>query len=92
MLLENNMETVDKKSLMKKIQMYEFIITEMILYLDTHPHCKEGLKYFNKYKVLLSDAIKEFTEKYGPVSPMGTKAETHWDWVKGHWPWEKEAN
>ena len=79
-----------KESLLKTIMMYSFAIDEITLYLDTHKTCEEGLSYFRKYRDLYNAAVKEYTDKYGPLTARQSKAETHWDWTDGKWPWEKE--
>ena len=33
----------DKERLLRNLQMIDFALTEVNLYLDTHPHCPEAL-------------------------------------------------
>ena len=88
----NGMDSRDRVSLMKKIQMYDFVVDETVLYLDTHPACQQALEHFRKYKAMLDEAMKEYHEKYGPLTAESSAGMDVWDWVKGPWPWEKEAN
>ena len=81
-----------RNSLMKKIQMYEFVLVEITLYLDTHKTCMYALDYYKKYRDLHAAAIKEYAEKFGPLNVTQAKADGSWDWTDGPWPWEKEAN
>jgi len=79
----------DRDKLLKKIQMYDFNITDINLYLDSHPFCKDGLEYFKKYNDLRKAACEEYTTKYGPLTVNSVVANSHWTWAEGPWPWEK---
>ena len=81
----------DKDNLLKRIQMYDFFLNEINLYLDTHPFCRNGLDYYNKYNALRKAACAEYSEKYGPLSISNVNTTDHWTWVDGPWPWEMEA-
>ncbi len=81
------MESRDK--LMIRIQMCCFYITDLNLFLDTHPHCAEALELFHKYKKMKQDAVEEYAEKYGPITIEDVKSKTEWTWATGDWPWEK---
>ncbi len=80
----------ERDNLMKKIQMYSFLITEVTLYLDTHKNCPRGLEYFRKYRDMYNAAVDEYTERFGPIQAIQAKAEGSWDWTDAPWPWEKE--
>ena len=55
--------------LMKKIMQYDFTLKELNLYLDTHPNCRRALAMFQKFRKLREDAVREYNEKYGPITP-----------------------
>lgn len=84
---------IDKKkeSLENKVMMYGFIITETALYLDTHPTCKDGLAYFQKYKLLKAEADAEYAAEYGPLTQMQAQTDHHFTWVDDPWPWERSV-
>lgn len=82
----------ENNSLLKKIHMYDFIVDEMILYLDTHPNCQNGLDYFRKYKDLRDKAYLEYSQKYGALTADQTATTDRWTWINSPWPWEREAN
>lgn len=75
------------------IRMYKFALTEANLFLDTHPNDKEALEYLKKTADTYEKAVIAYTESYGPlrVSEAGER-DGMFDWVKGPWPWEVEAN
>ena len=52
-----------KNKLFNAIQQYGFALDEIRIYLDTHPNCKNGLEYFQKYKKLQQEAVSEYNQK-----------------------------
>jgi len=79
----------EKSVLLKKIQMYDFCLTEVSLYLDTHPTCINALEYFKKYNDMKKTACAEYAEKYGPLSISAVNNTQNWTWVSAPWPWER---
>ncbi len=82
----------NKIRLMRAIQMYDFYLYELTLYLDTHPTCQNGLSAFRKYKALRKQAADAYIAAYGPLTPIDSDCDNVFEWVKGPAPWEKEAN
>ncbi len=80
-----------RQQLMKKIQMYSFMLTDLHLYLDSHPFCQNGLHYFKKYEDMLAMATKEYEENYGPITLSSAANGDYWSWVDEPWPWEMEV-
>ena len=78
----------EKDNLLKKIKMYDFVVDETALFLDTHPNCREALDHFHKYRKLLKDATDEYETKFGPITIHGVLSEDYWTWVDEPWPWE----
>ena len=74
--------------LMKKIMQYDFTLKELNLYLDTHPNCRRALAMFQKFRKLREDAVKEYNEKYGPLTPEQNTNTQRWQWVDAPFPWE----
>lgn len=85
--MENN-----RRRLLNAIQMYSFYLFELQLYLDTHPTCANGLSAFRKYTELKQQAEGAYIRLFGPLTPEQSDCENTFNWVKGPWPWEKEAN
>lgn len=75
--------------LFRKIKQYDFTLKELNLYLDTHPNCRRGLAMFQKYKKLREEALKEYNEKFGPITPEQSNNSQHWTWIDDPWPWER---
>jgi len=81
----------DRKILLKRIQICDFILTETALFLDTHPDNKAALDYFHKYHAMKMQAVQDYTSKYGPISHDTVMSQDRWDWIDNPWPWMKEA-
>ena len=78
-----------KKELMDKINQYSFAVNEANLYLDTHPFDTEALAYFQKYRELRVEAIKEYAKYYAPLAiDYAVCDKTPCSWVNEPWPWE----
>ncbi len=81
-----------RNQLMQVIRKYDFVLYDLALYLDTHTQCREAMQLFRKYRSLRQDAVDEYVRRFGPITHIQTDNENEWDWVKGPYPWEKEAN
>lgn len=79
----------EREMLLQKIKKYDFAIKELNLYLDTHPNCRRGLAMYSNYTKLMKEAVCEYTEKFGPLTPDRNIDTQHWDWVNDPWPWER---
>lgn len=78
-------------NLLRAIQMYDFYLYELNLYLDTHPNDRQALALFKKYTALKRSAYETYIEKYGPITATQSSGET-FNWVNDPWPWERSAN
>lgn len=82
------MSDMTKQSLLKQIQMCDFIVLEAGLYLDTHKTDKEALAYFKKHRDMAEKYRMEYTTKYGPLKITDNDSDEKWKWVMTKWPWE----
>ena len=78
----------EQKKLLKLIQNYSFVVTETVLYLDTHPHCRAALVHYYKYCKLYKEALAAYEAKYGPLTMYNNESADCWKWVSEPWPWE----
>lgn len=78
-----------RKTLIDKINQYSFAVNEATLFLDTHPYDMDALTYFQKYRKLRMDALKEYAEYYAPLVIDHTISDRiPWSWANEPWPWE----
>ena len=78
-----------RKDLLDKINCYSFAMNEANLFLDTHPYDTEALAYFQKYRELRVEAVKEYAKHYAPLAiDYAVSDKTPFSWVNEPWPWE----
>ena len=79
------------KMLQERLQAVDFAIVETTLYLDVYPDCKKALEYHKrllKERKLIAEALQG---SCGPTTAWEEQSDG-WEWVKGPWPWEPDAN
>lgn len=79
-----------QSSLMKRIMDYRFAITDLTLYLDTHPNDTRCLCLHNDYCKRCRELIDTYQRTYGPLTidcPCNK-----WRWSEEPWPWERGAS
>ncbi len=79
----------ERQKLLRRLQAARFALVEINLYLDSHPTCSEGLKYFRTKSEEVKKLTAEYQEKYGPITAADSKADGYWDWVAQAFPWER---
>ena len=79
-------------NLLRAIQMYDFYLYDLNLFLDTHPNDRNALAKFNEIKKRRQQAIDIYTEKYGPLKAVQNDSDEHFYWTDDPWPWERGAN
>ena len=85
--MTGNMQSME--ALLGWIHMVSFAVNDITLYLDTHPHDKKALEYFNNYSSLRKQALEEFAEAFYPLTiDTVTPCTGQWDWACSPLPWE----
>lgn len=80
-----SMDEIGKKML-SEIQNLKFAITDVSLYLNTHPNDTKALCLHSEYCNRLNDLSNKYQRIYGPLSiycPCNS-----WRWLEEPWPWE----
>ena len=76
-----------REEMMQKIRCYDFAITELALYLDTHPEDEKALCLHRKYCKEVKDLKDKYQKVFGPLTinyPCNK-----WRWLEEPWPWER---
>ena len=81
----------NREQLMHLIDVTSFAIDDLVLYLNTHPHCKEAIALYNQQMAIRQQAIREYTEMYGPINRYKVNTNRGWTWTETPWPWEGEC-
>ena len=58
----------DMQCMLNDIGIVDFTLVDLMLYLDTHPTCKEAMEYFNHYAKVKNKMMKEFSMLYFPLT------------------------
>lgn len=87
--------TMEQKKLLGHINAVSFAAYDTLLFLDTHPDCKEAKEYFCQMMEKRKKAMKEYQEKYEPLVASGdcmcSDNDSNWAWATTPWPWERGA-
>ncbi len=88
--MENKPTNSTQSEMMKQIMHTEFALTDLNLFLDTHPDCKEALELFTKLAATLKSLKADYETKFGPLYAWSSRKETPFQWVEQgtKWPWE----
>ena len=82
----------NRRELMQMIRKLDFALYDLMLYLDTHPECREARALFAKYRSQRAEAVQEYVRRFGPIKALQTNTDQCWSWGEGPYPWEQEAN
>lgn len=77
----------DREAKLFNVMQYSFAITDMNLYLDTHPEDRRALNMLKELIMEEEKAKKEYIMNYGPLNVCDTKGDK-FNWIDGPWPWE----
>lgn len=58
----------DREQLLRDIGIADFVLTELTMYLDTHPYDRKAMEYFNHYNRIKLQMEREFSQKYYPLN------------------------
>ncbi len=67
-----------------------FVISDLLLYLDTHPNDQQALQHCREHISMRKQALAEYARLYGPltIDTANDNASESWNWVSTPWPWE----
>ena len=84
---DNSIDCCAKEEMLQRIRCYDFAITELALYLDTHPDDEKALCLHRKYCKEAKELKDKYQKVYGPLTinfPCNK-----WRWLEEPWPWER---
>ena len=84
---ECNEDRMTRREMEMQIKEYQFAITDIALYLDTHPEDQRALCLHREYTRILKDLRNKYQKVYGPLTieyPCNK-----WRWLEEPWPWER---
>lgn len=92
----------DRSQLLKEIGEISFTVTDLALYLDTHPQDINAIDAFHEAMTARKQLLKTYADNFEPLtldcvcadsnntSDTDTKyaGQRHWAWSDGPLPWE----
>ncbi|MCM3337212.1 spore coat protein CotJB [Paenibacillus sp. MER TA 81-3] len=81
--------TEEYRQALEQLQVVDFVLLELNLYLDTHPWDVQAIQQFNHYTHERMKMANQFQEKYGPLQNYGRAySGCPWSWIETPWPWQ----
>ena len=81
------------KATLSRLQSLDFSIVDTVLYLDAYPECREALAHYHKLLSERDALCRELAEQCRmPMTSFENASRNTWDWTRGPWPWEADAN
>ena len=81
-----------KEQLLREITALDFYITDLHLFLDTHPNETKAIETYNRCIMKIRELRMEYNRLYGMLlSNLCTSCEP-WQWIDSPWPWQRAAN
>lgn len=80
---ERTVDCEARREMMNQIRCYDFAITELALYLDTHPDDQKALCLHRKYVKQVKELKDKYQKVYGPLTinyPCNK-----WRWLEEPW-------
>jgi spore coat protein JB len=81
----------NKKELREYIDIVSFAVTDVNLYLDTHPQDQRAIEYFNNYQKARNQALREYSAAFGPLNLDTARIGNEFSWANECWPWQMEG-
>lgn len=78
----------DREILMRKIATVDFAITDLQIFLNTHPDNTEILDKLALYREKSDKLKKQYEQQFGLITPSQNNNQNQWDWISSPWPWE----
>ncbi|MBQ7919828.1 MAG: spore coat protein CotJB [Lachnospiraceae bacterium] len=66
--------------MLNDIGIVDFILVDLMLYLDTHPHDQSALNYFTHYSKIKKKMVQEFSMKYYPLTKEHNDSDKEFRW------------
>lgn len=75
--------------LLSELQAVDFVLTDLTLYLDTHPDDGDAIAQYNHLTMQRKRLKEEYEKRFGPLSGFGGSFSPYpWSYGKTPWPWQ----
>ena len=83
---------MNKMEMMKQLSATRFMMTDLALFLNTHPMDKEAIVEYNNFVIQWRLLKENYEMNYGMLTNNNSLSPYPWQWINEPWPWENEAN
>lgn len=73
---------------MAELQALDFVVHELVLYLDTHPDDGEAFELYKQYAAMAMEARRQYSAAYGPLNSEDPGESKSFTWPNDPWPWQ----
>ncbi len=77
------------QQLMRRVSEALFYVTDLNLYLDTHPDDTKALRMFAEASANAKACVEAFESRYYPLYATSADCSDSWEWLVGTWPSQK---
>lgn len=86
-------EAMSQMQLLNSINEVSFAVSDILLYLDTHPEDRAALAYSREMIATRKEAMTVYARRFAPLTIDSTNdvESCRWEWVMQPWPWEPMA-
>ncbi|PWI58157.1 spore coat protein CotJB [Sulfoacidibacillus thermotolerans] len=74
---------------LQELQSLDFVLSELTLYLDTHPTDTQAIAQFEQFLQRKESIERQFEQIFGPLTSYSQQmTQTAWQWIESPWPWQ----
>ena len=84
----NNNNSMSCEEMLTKISELEFTLTDLNLFLDTHPENTEALEMFTKLSATLKSMMYDYNQKCKALCVHDVPNTVPFQWASNKWPWQ----
>ena len=75
-------------TLLGEVMALSTALLELGLYLDTHPHDKAVIQFYEHYLEKFRDARARYVKAHGPLMKQDAIEDGQYTWLSDPWPWD----
>uniref|UniRef100_UPI004057CB9E spore coat protein CotJB n=1 Tax=Acetatifactor sp. TaxID=1872090 RepID=UPI004057CB9E len=88
----SNSSQRNREEMMSRLAAVSFALSDLTLYLDTHPDCPQGTALFYQLLKERLTLLSDFANQFYPLTQIsmitGDYEQNHYGWTEGPMPWE----
>ena len=91
-LQEGEASNEQRRKKLDDIGIADFVLTDLMLYLDPPPSDQKAMEYFNHYARIKTQMEREFARDHYPLRKDLAESNRDWRWGSAPLPWEGGCN